>query len=312
MQRRCESVDLRSFSAWGYVPPRATRYHKRDVFVLELPATPRTEMAKSKDNLLGVIGVDVDELVQFVNELADAARAIVGGYFRQPIAVDSKRDATPVTVADRRTERKLRAMIEERFPDHGLVGEEYGTAGGDRSCLWVIDPIDGTRGFITGMPLFGTIIGLLVDGVPVLGVLEMPALAERWIGVSGQPTRLGGVQCCSSACEKLAHASLFATTPAMFSPDERERFEAVSRRATLTRFGADCYAYGLLASGFVDLVVEADMKPHDYLGLVPIVEGAGGVITDWSGAPLGFESPSRVVAAATLALHERALELLAG
>ena len=231
-------------------------------------------------------------------------------YFRQPLTVDHKPDDTPVTVADRETERQLRELIRERFPDHGIVGEELGADGDDRDCVWVIDPIDGTRGFITGVPLFGSLVGLLVAANPVAGLLEMPALGERWTSVPGAGTELDGNRCHTSERKSLSGASLFATTAEMFSADEAPRFAALSARVAVTRFGADCYAYGLVASGFADLVVEADMKPHDYVALIPIVEGAGGVMTDWNGQALGLDSDGRVLAAATPALHQEALDIL--
>ena len=264
----------------------------------------------ASDERLVAHGLDALELLEFANLLADRARPLARSFFRRPMAVDRKEDDSPVTAADRSIEIELRALIQERFPGHALLGEEFGAEGDDRACLWVIDPIDGTRGFITGMPLFGTLIGLLVDSQPVLGVLETPALGERWIRVSGLPTRFNGAPCRTSGRHGLSDASLFATTPAMFSAEEFVRFDSVQRRVSVTRYGADCYAYGLVASGFADLVVEADMKPHDYLGLVAIVEGAGGVMTDWSGRRLAVTSDGTVVAAASPALHREVLELL--
>ncbi len=257
-------------------------------------------------------GVDLDELTRFAQRLADVARPIARAYFRQGIVVERKADASPVTVVDRLTEKVLRAMIADRWPDHGLLGEEHGGERMDSRSLWVIDPVDGTKAFITGLPTFGTLIAFLLDGRPLVGVLEMPALAERWVGAAGAPTKLNDRACRTSGVENLASASLFATSPAMFAGGDAEKFEAVSRSTALTRFGADCYAYGLLASGHVDLVIEADMKPHDYLALVPVVSGAGGVITDWEGGGLGLCSSGRILAAATPALHDRARELLTG
>ena len=254
--------------------------------------------------------LDLDELIGFASDLADQARPLVLNYFRRPLCVDNKADASPVTVADRETEGVLRTLIRERFPDHGLLGEEHGCEDTDSRYTWVIDPIDGTKSFISGMPTFGTLIALLAGGRPMLGVLDMPALSERWLGASGRVTLMNGSACRSRRCERLQEALLFATSIDMFNSETRQGFDEVSSRARFRRFGADCYAYGLLASGFVDLVIEADLQPYDYLPLINVIEGAGARISDWEGKPLGLNSDGRVVAAATLALHEQALNIL--
>ena len=248
-------------------------------------------------------------LLRFADRLADEARQIAQRYFRQPLAIEDKQDSTPVTRADREIELRARELLETEFPDHGVVGEEYGESGAERSHVWVIDPIDGTQAFITGVPLFGTLIGLLVDGLPCIGVIEMPALGERWSGDT-RSAHLNGSCVQVSGQQQLDDASLFATTPYMFQGADHKRFESVAQQAHRVRFGTDCYAYGLLASGFVDLVVEADVAPHDYLALVPVVTGAGGVMTDWQGQPLGLHSGGRVVAAASSALHAGVIETL--
>lgn len=253
---------------------------------------------------------DLASLLSFAHELADAARPVACSYFRRPLTVENKADASPVTIADRETERVLRELICARYPEHGIYGEEHGQERLDAPYTWVIDPIDGTRSFITGMPVFGTLLALLAGEQPLLGVIEVPALAERWVGAQGQPTRWNGAICTTSTCTRLEDAALFATGFEMFAGDNRTRFDALSERVRLRRFGADCYAYGLLAAGFVDLVVEADLKPYDYLPLVAVVTGAGGCISDWQGRPLNLRSDGRVVAAATPALHECALAQL--
>ena len=250
---------------------------------------------------------EIDSWVQFANQLADSARAIARGYFRSDIAVESKEDATPVTVADREIESHLRNAIETRYPEHGIIGEEHGIrqpsvnrTDGDK--VWVIDPIDGTQAFITGVPLFGTLISLLASNAPVLGIIEMPALEERWVGVSDTTVK-DGRAVHTSALTELAGAALFATSPHMFTGRQRGKFDALGSNVKCVRYGTDCYAYGLLADGFVDLVVEADMAPHDYMALIPVVQGAGGVFSDWNGLPVGLHSDGRVIAAATPQLH---------
>lgn len=267
-------------------------------------------MALTHQALFEAANVNSQDLREFLNTLGSVAREATRRYFRGPLAVEHKRDATPVTIADRETEQLLRTCISQRFPDHGIIGEELADDCDDRHCVWVIDPIDGTRSFITGVPLFGTLVGFVVASTPVAGLLEMPALGERWISVSGLGTEMAQTTCHTSDCQLLSNATLFATAPEMFSNDETPRFAALSRQVRLARFGADCYAYGLVASGFVELVVEADMKPHDYIALIPLIEGAGGVISDWNGRSLDFQSDGRVVAAANPVLHRAALEIL--
>lgn len=256
-------------------------------------------------------GTDLDEAAALAQRLADAARAVIRPYFRSRIGVERKGDASPVTVADREAEAAMRRLIEAAQPDHGIFGEEYGRVRDDARHVWVLDPIDGTKSFISGVPLFGTLIALLEDGVPVLGIIDQPISGERWLGVRGRPTTLNGATVSTRACAALADASLFATSPDMFAGPDAAAFKALSQRAGLVRYGADCYAAGLLASGFIDLVVEAALKPYDYCALVPVIEGAGGVATDWAGAPLGLSSDGRVVYAGDRACHAAALAVIA-
>ncbi len=237
-------------------------------------------------------------------------------YFRAAIEIEDKPDDTPVTLADREAEATLRRLIGAAYPGHGVVGEEYGADRPDAEFVWVLDPIDGTKRFITGNPLFGTLIALLRDGVPELGVLDMPVLGERWIGAAGCPTRFfaGGAVSDVSVrpCANLAAATLSASSPHMFSAAELPAFERVRRAVKTPLYGGDCYNYALVASGFADLVIEADMSAYDFCALVPVVTGAGGHMTDWSGRPLRLETDGRVIAAGDRRAHELALALLAG
>ncbi len=228
--------------------------------------------------------------------LADAAGAVIRRYFRQKIAVDDKSDLTPVTAADREAEAAMRRLIEARFPDHGIFGEEHGRTRPDAEYSWVLDPIDGTKSFISGVPLFGTLIGLAHRGIPVLGVIDQPISRERWIGAAGQPSTLNGTPVRTRPCAGLSAATLFCTTPDMFTGAEAQGFARLKSAVKLTRYGADCYAYALLASGFVDLVVESGLKPYDFCALAPIIAGAGGVMTDWQGKALDLGSDGKVVA----------------
>ena len=244
--------------------------------------------------------------------LADAAGAVIRPYFRQTIAVDDKADSSPVTIADREAEQAMRALIEARFPADGIFGEEFGTIRADAEFVWVLDPIDGTKSFISGIPLFGTLIALLHRGRPVLGIIDQPILHERWRGVAGQRSTHNGNPIHARPCPDLAAASLFATAPDMFRGTDAAAFARLKAQVKLTRHGGDCYAYGLVASGFIDCVVEASLKPYDYCAMVPIIEGAGGIFTDWQGKPLGLHSDGRVLAAGDGRVHAAALTLLGG
>jgi myo-inositol-1(or 4)-monophosphatase len=244
--------------------------------------------------------------------MAEAARAPSMRYFRTQLDVLTKSDESPVTVADRETEAAMRAVLKAQCPDHGILGEEHGRERLEAPNLWVIDPIDGTKSFITGSPLWGTLVALLHQGRPLLGLMDMPVLGERWLGVAGEGTQCNGHTVRASNCQTLAQARVYTTSPDAFAADEWRRFDALSRACALRRFGGDCYAYAQLAAGHVDLVVEAGLQPYDYLSLVCLVEGAGGCITDWQGRALSVESDGRVVAAATQALHALALERLSG
>ena len=250
------------------------------------------------------------EYVDLANRMADVAGAVVLSYFRKKVEIEDKQDDSPVTVADRQSEAIMRDLIARHAPDHGILGEEYGPERLDAEWVWVLDPIDGTKAFITGKPSFGILIALLHMGKPVLGVIDQPVTAERWLGASGSPTTLNGERVLCRPCDDLSKAALYATTPDMFHGPDIAAFERLRRTVKLARYGADCYAAGLLASGFVDLMVEASLQPYDYLPLVPVIEGAGGVITDWDGGKLGLGSDGRLCAAGDARAHQAALSLL--
>ena len=252
------------------------------------------------------------ELVALANNLADAARPIVARYFRSGVVVDDKTDASPVTIADRESETAMRALLDAQVPAHGVFGEEHGAVRTDADYVWVLDPIDGTKAFITGLPIFGTLIALLHRGVPVLGVIDQPILGERWLGVAGERSTFNGRPIEVRACGALEQAYMYSTAPIMFPGAFEKRHEALTQRVKLFRWGGDCYAYGLLASGHVDLVVENSLKLYDFAALVPVVTGAGGLITDWRGKALDVNSDGSVIAAGDPALHRAAIEVLAG
>jgi histidinol phosphatase-like enzyme (inositol monophosphatase family) len=251
------------------------------------------------------------DFVALAHRLADAARPISSRYFRTPVPVDDKSDASPVTIADREAEAAMRAILTKEVPQHGVYGEEHGVERADAEYVWVLDPIDGTRAFITGLPIWGTLIALLHRGRPILGVIDQPILAERWLGVDGQPSTFNGRPIRVRACPGLDRAYMYSTTPIMFSGDVARKHAALADAVKLFRWGGDCYAYGLLASGHVDLVVENDLKLYDFAALVPVIAGAGGVVTDWQGRPLDRDSDGSVLAAGDAAVHAAAARILA-
>jgi inositol-phosphate phosphatase / L-galactose 1-phosphate phosphatase / histidinol-phosphatase len=257
-----------------------------------------------------VPAIDLDDFLALALSLADAAGDEIRPYFRKSLIVDDKPDLSPVTAADRAAEQVMRSLIEQRFPDHGILGEEFGRVREDAEFVWTLDPIDGTKSFISGVPLFGTLISLACAKRPILGIIDQPISRERWVGVAGRATTLNGAPIHCRACPALTAATLFATTPDMFEGGDAAAFSRVSNAVKLTRFGADCYAYGLLAAGFIDLVLEASLKPYDFCAMVPIVEGAGGVATDWHGAPLDLASDGRILVGGDRRAHEAAMVLL--
>ena len=244
--------------------------------------------------------------------LAEAARSEIVPHFRQGLAAERKADASPVTLADRAAEAAMRALIAAEMPQDGIIGEEFGTHEGTSGRSWVLDPIDGTTGFLAGRPLFGTLIALVVDGWPVLGIIDQPILKERWIGVAGKPTTFNGTKVQTRTTTALSGASLATTGPHYFTGSDGEHFMALAAQTDHKRMvmGGDCYNYAMLASGHLDLVCEAGLKLHDWAALVPVVEGAGGMICDWHGDPLHAGSDGHVLALGDPARLEDALSAL--
>jgi inositol-phosphate phosphatase/L-galactose 1-phosphate phosphatase/histidinol-phosphatase len=255
---------------------------------------------------------ELDAYLALAADLANAAGEAIRPYFRVPLQIEDKADLSPVTVADRGAEAAMRQLIAARFPEHGIIGEEFDREREDAEFVWVLDPIDGTKAFISGLPLFGTLIALAQNGRPVVGVIDQPISRERWVGARGCETTLNGKPIHCRPCPGIAAATIFATSPDMFKGADAPAFARAAKAAKLVRYGADCYAAGLLALGCIDLVIEADLKPYDYSALIPVVEGAGGIATDWSGAPLDLDSDGRVIFAGDRRSHQEALALLAG
>lgn len=245
------------------------------------------------------------------HRLADASGPLIRRYFRQALSVEDKTHVagfSPVTIADREAEAAIRALIKSAYPDHGILGEEHGHENPEARFTWVIDPIDGTKSFIAGMPTWGTLIALKDGDRPVIGIMDQPFLNERFVG-HPEGVYLGERRLATRPCAELAAACLFATEPEMFGgTGELEAFERLAAQVGYRRFGADCYAYCMLAMGFIDLVVEAGMNPWDIQALIPIIEGAGGRVTSWDGGPI--DASGRVLAVGDVRLHGQAQEIL--
>ncbi|WP_180899202.1 histidinol-phosphatase [Martelella soudanensis] len=250
---------------------------------------------------------------KFFEKLADAAAAETLPRFRSGLDVDNKLSGgfDPVTEGDRAAERAIRALIGERYPDHGILGEEHGAEGLKRECLWVIDPIDGTRAFISGVPVWGTLVGLYHNGRATLGMMDQPFTRERYFadGERSHYSGPGGPRVLKTrGCHALEEAVMFTTSPRIIADQLQNSYDRLEARVRLARYGTDCYAYCLVAAGFVDLVVETGLQPYDIGALIPIIEQAGGVVTTWQGGRP--EDGGDIVAAATPDLHEAALSVL--
>jgi histidinol-phosphatase len=255
-----------------------------------------------------------DTLLATAHALADRAGAVILPHFRTGFVIDHKGGDLfdPVTAADRAAEMAIRQALSETYPSHGIVGEEYGALRADADYCWVVDPIDGTRAFIVGQPLWGTLIGLKRDGVAVLGLMDQPFVGERFFsGERESFLRSGGTTTPmrTRSCPSFREALLTSSSPDLFTTeDERQRFESLARAVRLRRFGGDCYNYCLLALGQIDLVVEAGLQAYDILPLIPIIERAGGIVTTWDGGDANHGG--RIIAAGDRRLHEAALKLL--
>jgi len=277
----------------------------------------------------------LSDFLAFAHQLADAAGVAIRPYFGTAVNVETKSDNSPVSIADREAEAAIRALIEKHYPAHGIYGEEYGTvrveshpepervseAKGENlpsgKYTWVIDPIDGTRAFLAGSKEWGTLIALCEDGVPILGILDQPVTGERWVGVAegdGTYSTTGGKTVgevlMTHGCPTFSAAKISTTSGPYFTLEQANSYVKLAKKCAKIIEGGDCYAYGLLARGQRDLVVEAGLKPYDILALVPIIEAAGGRITDWHGAPITLTNYSTVLASGDPSLHKEALAIL--
>ena len=255
------------------------------------------------------------DFATFVDHLASASGDTILPFFRTALAIENKKTGgfDPVTAADRAAEQTMRTLIRKQFPEHGILGEEFGSDGGDAEYVWVLDPIDGTKSFITGMVAWGTLIGLMRFGEPVFGMMHQPFTRERFTGDSGSARYRGAAGSRDlhvRKCAALEDAILSTTSPLLMNEADRDTFKSVENKVKLSRYGGDCYAYCMLAAGLIDLVIETNLKPHDIVPLIPIVTGAGGLVTTWENEPA--QAGGRVVVAGDARVHRAALEMLNG
>jgi myo-inositol-1(or 4)-monophosphatase len=256
------------------------------------------------------------DFAAFVDRLATVSGEAILPFFRTSLGVDNKGAAgtfDPVTAADRSAETAMRTLIRQNFPDHGIIGEEFGNERADAEYVWVLDPIDGTKSFISGMPAWGTLIALLREGEPVYGMMHQPFTRERFTGDGGAARYRGpaGERALRArSCAKLDQAILMTTSPLLMKEPDRRAFGKVEQAVRLSRYGGDCYAYCMLAAGHVDLVIETELKPYDILPLIPIIAGAGGIVTAWDGG--SPKAGGRIIAAGDARVHAMAMKVLNG
>ena len=255
------------------------------------------------------------KLIDFANYLADLSQPIAKKYFRLDNGEIAKDDDSPVTKADREIEKIIRAEIEKHFPEHGIIGEEYGNKNETADYVWILDPIDGTSSFIIGRPLFGTLIALTYKGKSVLGIMNQPITSERWMGIEGEGSWFNGKKIQTRNCTEISSAVMCASSSHYFENGDEKILKDLSAITKYQRlggiiYGGDCYSYASLASGFVDIVIDPGLKVYDYAALIPIIEMAGGVVSDWSGNDLELKSNVKLVASGTKELHEKVLKIL--
>jgi histidinol phosphatase-like enzyme (inositol monophosphatase family) len=253
----------------------------------------------------------IDHILATAVQVTTAASAIPMAFFRRPLDLIAKADESPVTIADRNTETFIRDQLADAFPQDGLFGEEFGSCAGESGAVWIIDPIDGTRSFITGNPLFGMLLGRVEGGSPQIGIVRMPALDETFAGAVGRGATLNGRPIQVRRTTDLAEAMIYVNEAEKIEAADPSRFARLCRSGHTRRMSYDCYPHALVAAGQIDVVVDCGLQPYDYLPLVALVEGAGGVICDWQGRSLNLQSDGRVITAATPQLRDAMIKLLA-
>tara|TARA_B100000029_G_C17285111_1_gene854885 strand:- start:18 stop:800 length:783 start_codon:yes stop_codon:yes gene_type:complete len=250
------------------------------------------------------------EYLNFANRLADEASKTSMQYFRTSLDIDSKIDESPVTIADKNTELKIRSMIQQEYPEHGILGEEFDSINATAEYIWVIDPIDGTRSYIAGHKDFGNLISLTHNKKPIIGIINCPAHKERWVGVKNQNSTLNKQPVKTSKIKNIENAYLFTSGLYFDEPHLRRAVDKIQKKVNYFRYGGDCYMYGMVASGLIDVVIEDTLKTHDYMALVNVIEGAGGKITDKFGEAITTDSQGSVIASANEKLHTEIISLI--
>ena len=250
------------------------------------------------------------EYLNFANKLADVASITSMQYFRTSLDIDNKSDESPVTIADQNTELKIRSMIEKEYPDHGILGEEFDSVNPDAEFIWVIDPIDGTRSYIAGHKDFGNLISLTQNKKPIIGIINCPAHDERWVGAKNQSSTVNQQTVNTSSVTAIEDAYIFTSGLYFDEPHLRNAVDKIKNKVKYFRYGGDCYMYGMVASGLIDIVIEDTLKVHDYMALVNVIEGAGGAISDKFGNKITTDSQGSVVASANKELHSKLISLI--
>jgi len=253
---------------------------------------------------------DLENFAASASTMADASGELIRTNQQKAFDIEIKGDGSPVTSVDKAAEMRIRSIIDELHPDHGIFGEEYGASGADLEFIWVIDPIDGTLPFLAGFPVFGTLIALLHNGAPVLGIIDMPMTRERWIGSTKLPTTHNGKIVTTRACENLASALMSTSNPDFYDEASLPALKGMQQATELIVYGGSCMAYAHIASGRIDVGIDVQFDIHDYLPLVPIITGAGGIITDWNANPLDMNSGDRFIATGDERTHAEALIVL--
>ena len=256
------------------------------------------------------MSLNLNEFVKFANLLADSASQTSMKYFRKKLEVDNKDDESPVTIADKETEKIIRDKIRKNFPNHGILGEEYENENLESEFIWVIDPIDGTRSYIAGHKDFGNLISLLHNNQPIIGIINCPAHNERWLGIKNVKTTCNGKNVLTSGIKKIENAYLFTSGVYFYEPFFRKGFKTLKEKTKYFRLGGDCYMYGMLSSGLIDIVIEDTLKAHDYMALINVVEGAGGKISDKYGKPITLQSDGSLIASSSPQLHNEIINII--
>tara|TARA_Y100001970_G_scaffold285632_1_gene405912 strand:- start:832 stop:1608 length:777 start_codon:yes stop_codon:yes gene_type:complete len=253
---------------------------------------------------------NLDEFADFSIHLADESEKIIKKYFRTSLDVDSKEDQSPVTIADKEVELKIREIIKNHYPEHGILGEEFDQTNIESEYIWVIDPIDGTRSFIAGHKDFGTLIALVYNNKPIVGIINCPMHNERWVGIINKETTMNN-KVVKTSKTNVINESYFCTSGLYLEDDHfKKSCDKIINKSKYYRLGGDCYMYGMIASGLIEIVLEDTLKTHDYMALIPVIEGAGGVVTDKYGSPVTINSDGSIVASANKSLHNQIINII--